>query len=84
MKNNENSREVLTLIERSKNTNAGLGGYIIYMIILLAMLLIDTVYYGTHVWYDVDYDIYTGLFQFVIFFYTTVYLFKGTKLYIKK
>lgn len=43
MKNNENSREVLTLIERSKNTNAGLGGYIIYMIILLAMLLIDTV-----------------------------------------
>lgn len=76
MKNNENSREVLTLIERSKNTNAGLGGYIIYMIILLVMLLIDTVYYGTHVWYDVDYDIYTGLFQFVIFFYTTVYLFK--------
>ena len=81
MKNNENSREVLTLIERSKNTNAGLGGYIIYMIILLAMLLIDTVYYGTHVWYDVDYDIYTGLFQFVIFFYTTVYLFKGTEGY---
>lgn len=49
------------------------------MVILLALLVTDTVYYETHTWYNVDYDIYTGLFQSVIFFYATVYLFKGTE-----
>lgn len=79
MRSNENSTEILNLIEKSKRTNAGLGGFIVYMVILLAILVVDTVYYEKHTWYDVDYDIYTGLFQFVIFFYTTVYLFKGTE-----
>lgn len=79
MQNNENSTEIARLIEKSKNTSAGLGGYIVYMVILLVLLLIDVIYYGTHRWYDVDYDIYTGLFQSCILFYTTVYLFKGTE-----
>lgn len=79
MLNNENSTEIARLIEKSKNTSAGLGGYIVYMVILLVLLLIDVIYYGTHRWYDVDYDIYTGLFQSCILFYTTVYLFKGTE-----
>ncbi len=81
MLNHGNSTEILGLIEKSKHTNAGLGGYIVYMIILLAILVIDTVYYEKNTWYDVDYDIYTGMFQSVIFFYTTVYLFKGTEGY---
>lgn len=79
MLSNENSTEILKLIERSKHTNAGLGGYIVYMIVLLAILVADTVYYEMHTWYDVDYDIYTELLQFVIFFYATVYLFRGTE-----
>lgn len=81
MINNEKSTEILKLIEKSKHTNAGLGGYIVYMVVLLAILVSDTIYYETHTWYDVDYDIYTGLFQFVIFLYTTAYLFKGTEGY---
>lgn len=68
MLNNGNSTEILGLIEKSKHTNAGLGGYIVYMIVLLVILAIDTVYYEMHTWYDVDYDIYSGLFQSVIFF----------------
>ena len=51
------------------------------MVLLLAILVADTVYYEMHTWYNVDYDIYTGLFQFVIFLYTTIYLFKGTEGY---
>lgn len=81
MQNLGNSTEISGLIEKSKHTSAGLGGYIVYMIILLAILVIDTVYYEINTWYDVDYDIYTGLLQSVIFFYTTVYLFKGTEGY---
>lgn len=81
MLSNENSTEILKLIEKSKHTNAGLGGYIVYMIVLLAILVVDTVYYEMNVWYDVDYDIYTGLLQFVILLYTTIYLFKGTEGY---
>ena len=81
MQNLGNSTEISGLIEKSKHTSAGLGGYIVYMIILLAILVIDTVYYEINTWYDVDYDIYTGLFQFVIFLYTTIYLFKGTEGY---
>ena len=81
MLNNGNSTEILGLIEKSKHTNAGLGGYIVYMIMLLVILAIDTVYYEMHTWHDVDYDIYSGLFQSVIFFYATVYLFKGTEGY---
>lgn len=81
MSGNGNSTEISKLIEKSKHTNAGLGGYIVYMIVLLAILVADTVYYEIHTWYDVDYDIYTGLFQFVIFLYTTTYLFKGTEGY---
>lgn len=79
MFNNENATEIANLVEKSKHTNAGLGGYIVYMIVLLAVLVVDTVYYETHTWYDVDYDIYTGLLQFVIFLYATIYLFKGTE-----
>ena len=79
MLNNGNSTEILGLIEKSKHTNAGLGSYIVYMIVLLVILAIDTVYYEMHTWHDVDYDIYSGLFQSVIFFYATVYLFKGWK-----
>lgn len=81
MLNNGNSTEILGLIEKSKHTNAGLGGYIVYMIVLLVILAIDSVYYEMHTWHDVDYDIYSGLFQSVIFFYATVYLFKGTEGY---
>lgn len=81
MLHNENSQEISKLIERSKHTSAGLGGYIVYMVLLLAILVADTVYYEMHTWYNVDYDIYTGLFQFVIFLYTTIYLFKGTEGY---
>lgn len=81
MENNKISIEELNLIRKSKSTNAGLGGYIVYMILLLGILLADTIYYGTHKWYDVDYDIYTGLFQLVIFLYTTIYLFNGTEGY---
>lgn len=81
MLNDEETQEVSELIERSKHTNAGLGGYIVYMIVLLGILVVDAIYYGIHTWYDVDYDIYTGLFQFVIFLYTTIYLFKGTEGY---
>lgn len=81
MENNENITTIIKLVEKSKRTSAGLGGYIIYMAILLAMLLVDTFYYEKHVWYDADYDIYTGLFQTVIFFYSTIYLFKGTEGY---
>ena len=81
MLNNGNSTEILGLIEKSKHTNAGLGSYIVYMIVLLVILAIDTVYYEMHTWHDVDYDIYSGLFQSVIFFYATVYLFKGTEGY---
>ena len=76
---NENSQEISNLVERSKHTSAGLGGYIVYMIALLIILAVDTVYYETHTWLDVDYDIYTGLFQLVIFMYATIYLFKGTE-----
>ncbi len=79
MSEKEFSTEVSKLIERSKRTNAGLGGFIIYMIVLLAILAVDTAYYETHTWYDADYDMYTSLLQFVIFFYSTVYLFKGTE-----
>lgn len=79
MLNDKNSTEISRLIEKSTHTNAGLGGYIVYMIVLLAIFVTDTVYYETHMWYNVDYDIYTGLFQFVIFLYTTIYLFKGTE-----
>lgn len=81
MLNERNSTEISSLIEKSKHTSAGLGGYIVYMIILLAILVVDTVYYEKNVWYDVDYDIYTGLLQSIILFYTTVYLFKGTEGY---
>lgn len=81
MLNDEETQEVSELIERSKHTNAGLGGYIVYMIVLLGILVVDAIYYGIHTWYDVDYDIYTGLFQFAIFLYTTIYLFKGTEGY---
>lgn len=81
MQNLGNSTEISGLIEKSKHTTAGLGSYVVYMVILLAILVIDTVYYEKNTWYDVDYDIYTGLFQSVIFFYTTVYLFKGTEGY---
>lgn len=81
MKNSEQplSKEVLSLIEKSKNTRAGLlGGYMVYMVILLIIFFVDTIYYAENVWYSADYDFYTCLFQFVIFFYTTIYLFKGT------
>ena len=78
---NEDSATIMKLVERSKHTNAGLGGYLVYMVILLAVLLVDTVYYEKHVWYDADYDIYTGLLQTVVFFYASVYLFKGTEGY---
>lgn len=81
MENNKTSMEISNLIRKSKSTNAGLGGYIIYMILLLAILVADTIYYEIHKWYDVDYDIYTGLFQSVIFLYTTIYLFNGTEGY---
>lgn len=76
---NENSQEISKLVERSKHTSAGFGGYIVYMIALLIILVVDTVYYETHAWYDADYDIYTGLFQLLIFLYTTIYLFRGTE-----
>ena len=79
--NNENSTEIMKLVEKSKHTNAGLGGYLVYMVILLAILLADTIYYEKHVWYDADYDSYTGLLQTLIFFYATIYLFKGTEGY---
>ncbi len=72
MLNDEETQEVSELIERSKHTNAGLGGYIVYMIVLLGILVVDAIYYRIHTWYDVDYDIYTGLFQFVIFLHTTI------------
>lgn len=86
MENTENkfyadSKSIMKLVERAKHTSAGLGGYLVYMIILLVILLVDTIYYEKHAWYDVDYDIYTGLLQTVIFFYATVYLFKGTEGY---
>lgn len=81
MENNIISKEESNLIRKSRRTNAGLGGYIVYMILLLGILLSDVIYYGTHTWYDVDYDIYTGLFQFVIFLYATIYLFNGTEGY---
>lgn len=74
-------RSVMKLIERSKHTKADLGGYILYMVILLAILLVDTVYYEKHVWYDADYDIYTGMLKTGIFSYSTVCLFKGTEGY---
>lgn len=77
--NNENSTEIMKLVERSKHTNAGLGGYLVYMAILLVLLVVDTIYYEKNVWYDVDYDIYSGLLQFVILLYTTIYLFRGTE-----
>lgn len=79
--NNDNSTEIMKLVEKSKHTSAGLGGYLVYMIILLAILMVDTIYYEKHVWHNVDYDIYTGLLQALIFFYATVYLFKGTEGY---
>lgn len=80
MKNSEQplSNEVLSLIEKSKNTSAGLGGYMVYMIILLIIFIVDTIYYAENVWYSADYDFYTCLFQFPMFFYSTIYLFKGT------
>ena len=81
MLSNEKSTEILNLIEKSKHTSAGLGGYIVYMVLLLVILVVDAVYYERNTWYNVDYDIYTGLFQFVIFLYTTIYLFKGTEGY---
>lgn len=81
MLSNEKSTEIVNLIEKSKHTNAGLGGYIVYMIVLLAILVVDTIYYETHTWYNADYDIYSGLLGFVVFLYTTIYLFKGTEGY---
>lgn len=81
MLSNEKSTEIVNLIEKSKHTNAGLGGYIVYMIVLLAILVVDTIYYETHTWYNADYDIYSGLLGFVVFLYTTIYLFNGTEGY---
>ena len=72
MLSNEKSTEIVNLIEKSKHTNAGLGGYIVYMIVLLAILVVDTIYYETHTWYNADYDIYSGLLGFVVFLYTNV------------
>lgn len=81
MLSNEKSTEIVNLIEKSKHTNAGLGGYIVYMIVLLDILVVDTIYYETHTWYNADYDIYSGLLGFVVFLYTTIYLFNGTEGY---
>ena len=81
MLSNEKSTEIVNLIEKSKHTNAGLGGYIVYMIVLLVILVVDTIYYETHTWYNADYDIYSGLLVFVVFLYTTIYLFNGTEGY---
>ena len=51
------SKEVLSLIEKSKNTRAGLlGGYMVYMVILLIIFFVDTIYYAENVWYSADYD----------------------------
>lgn len=84
MENTENKDYVIAepiqkLLERAQHTNAGLGGYLVYMAILLVLLVVDTIYYEKNVWYDVDYDIYTGLLSFVILLYTTIYLFRGTE-----
>lgn len=84
MENTENkdyaiAEPIQKLLERAQHTNAGLGGYLVYMAILLVLLVVDTIYYEKNVWYDVDYDIYSGLLQFVILLYTTIYLFRGTE-----
>lgn len=80
MKNSEQplSNEVLSLIEKSKNTSAGLGGYMVYMVILLIIFIVDTIYYAENVWYSADYSFYSGIFEFPMLFYSTIYLFKGT------
>lgn len=74
-----NSKEILKLIEKAKHTNASIGGFKVCMIILLSLLFLDIWYYNTHEWIDIQYDEYTSIIQTVIFFYTTIYIFKGTE-----